>query len=227
MKLCRSIRPESRAAAHRIIPMFLLMPTRVQAWRFTIRTTGRAPRHGRRLGGTSVSAPAWAGLVAIADQGRAATGNATLNGRNQTLPAIYSISAGDFHDITTGSNGGYKAGLGYDEVTGLGSPKANLVVNDLAAYGLAAKLVVSAQPASYTDREHQFGLSVLAEDSSGAALKNFNASITISLENNPGGGALGGTLTVLAKNGVATFSGLTLTLKAAATRLMRPAAVLP
>ena len=48
----------------------------------------------------------------------------------------------NFDDITTGSNGGFKAGPGYDEVSGLGSPKANLVVNDLAAYGLAATAAI-------------------------------------------------------------------------------------
>ena len=99
-----------------------------------------------QLGGTSVSAPTWAGLIAIANQERVAMGSSTLNGSSETLPAIYAISRGDFHDVTRGSNGGFTAGPGYDLVTGLGSPNANLVVNDLAAYDLAANLVVSAQP---------------------------------------------------------------------------------
>src|SRR5207248_2212056 len=38
----------------------------------------------------------------------------------------------------------------------------------------------------------------------------FNGPVTIALQNNPGGSTLGGTLTVTASNGVATFSGLTL-----------------
>jgi subtilase family serine protease len=163
-----------------------------------------------QLGGTSVSAPTWAGLIAIADQGRVASGSTTLNGESQTLPAIYSISNGDFHDVTTGGNGEFQAGPGYDEVTGLGSPRANLLVNDLAAYGLAAKLVVSAEPQASLKAGGSFGFSVLAEDASGAVEQNFNGNITVALANNAGGGALGGTLTAMAQNGIATFSGLTL-----------------
>jgi hypothetical protein len=83
------------------------------------------------VGGTSAGAPQWAGLIAIANQGRAAAGRAPLS---SALQAIYSLAAADFHDITTGSNG-YKAGVGYDVVTGRGSPIANLVVRDLVAYG--------------------------------------------------------------------------------------------
>ena len=40
------------------------------------------------VGGTSLSAPSWAGLIAIADQGLAIPGNGTLNGPSQTLPAL-------------------------------------------------------------------------------------------------------------------------------------------
>jgi hypothetical protein len=83
--------------------------------------------------GTSLSCVCWAGLIAIADQGRAQAGEGPLNGATQTLPALYSVSATDYHDITTGSNGKFKAGPGYDEVTGLGSPVANELIPDLAA----------------------------------------------------------------------------------------------
>ena len=58
----------------------------------------------------------------------------SLDGPSQTLPALYGINAADFHDITSGSNGSYSAGLGYDMVTGLGSPIANQLVPDLALY---------------------------------------------------------------------------------------------
>jgi hypothetical protein len=81
--------------------------------------------------GTSCGAPQWSALVAIADQGRALAGKAALDGPTQTLPAIYQLPSADFHDITSGSNGGYTAGPGYDLVTGRGSPVANLVVAGL------------------------------------------------------------------------------------------------
>ncbi len=86
-------------------------------------------------GGTSLSAPCWAGLVAIADQLRASKGLDSLDGPSQTLPKLYSLGTADFHDITSGSNGGYSAHAGYDEVTGIGTPVANLLVPDLASLG--------------------------------------------------------------------------------------------
>ena len=80
------------------------------------------------IGGTSLAAPAWAGLIAIANQGRVLAGASTLDGPSQTLPALYAISLTDFNDITSGSNGVFSAGPGYDEVTGLGTPKADTLV---------------------------------------------------------------------------------------------------
>lgn len=83
------------------------------------------------MGGTSLAAPMWAGLVAIADQGRSLNGLTSLNGSTQTLPTLYKLPASDFHDITSGSNG-YSAGTGYDLATGRGSPVSNLLVPALA-----------------------------------------------------------------------------------------------
>jgi subtilase family serine protease len=81
-------------------------------------------------GGTSVAAPIWAALIAIADQGRALNGTGSLA---NAPAAIYSLPAHDFHDITTGSNG-YAAGPGYDLATGRGTPYAKLVVQDLVKF---------------------------------------------------------------------------------------------
>jgi subtilase family serine protease len=88
-----------------------------------------------QYGGTSAGAPQWAALIAIVDQGRALAGKSSLDGATQTLPMLYSLSSGDFHDITSGTSTGsprYTASAGYDLVTGRGSPIANLVVADLA-----------------------------------------------------------------------------------------------
>jgi hypothetical protein len=82
------------------------------------------------LGGTSAGAPQWAALVAIAAQGRELAGTSPLDGFTQTLPALYQMSASNFHDVTQGNNG-YDAGAGYDLVTGLGSPVADRIVSDL------------------------------------------------------------------------------------------------
>ncbi|MGP0066705.1 MAG: Calx-beta domain-containing protein [Isosphaeraceae bacterium] len=91
-------------------------------------------------GGTSLSAPCWAALIAIADQGRVLAGKGPLSGRTETLPALYALPDADFHDIIDGDNGqsdagpGNSAGRGYDLVTGRGSPVANLLVPGLVAY---------------------------------------------------------------------------------------------
>jgi hypothetical protein len=89
------------------------------------------------IGGTSAGAPQWSALVALADQWRAlAYGVGSLDGPNQTLPALYSdYMSQDYIDITAGYNG-YYAGPGYDLVTGLGSPWAPYVVSDLAYAGI-------------------------------------------------------------------------------------------
>lgn len=92
------------------------------------------------VGGTSLASPMFAGLIAIADQGRVINGLSVLNTKSnpaasnttQALPLLYTASQSDFHDVTSGSNGGYSAGPGYDEVTGRGSPIANQLVPYLA-----------------------------------------------------------------------------------------------
>jgi len=71
------------------------------------------------VGGTSDAAPQWAGFFAELSQkvGGTALGNpgALLYGRCGTAA---------FHDITSGFNGTYSAGPGYDLVTGLGTIEA-------------------------------------------------------------------------------------------------------
>lgn len=84
-----------------------------------------------RVGGTSLVAPLWAGVIALADQGRVLAGLGTLDGRHDTLPDLYALPAGDFHDVTTGDNGA-AAGPGYDFATGRGTPVVDRLVADLA-----------------------------------------------------------------------------------------------
>ncbi|HVT80383.1 MAG TPA: proprotein convertase P-domain-containing protein [Phycisphaerae bacterium] len=84
-----------------------------------------------QIGGTSLAAPMFAGMIAVANQGRNVLGLPTLDGPTQTLSKLYALPAADFHDVTQGSNGGFAAGVGYDLVTGLGTPLANLLVPNL------------------------------------------------------------------------------------------------
>jgi hypothetical protein len=89
-----------------------------------------------QVGGTSAAAPAWAGLIAIADQGLANGGKGTLS-TSQVLTELYSLPSSDFNDVTSGSNG-YSATTGYDLVTGLGTPRtASVVAGLLAANGVS------------------------------------------------------------------------------------------
>jgi len=73
-------------------------------------------------GGTSAVAPLWAGLIARLAQ-------ATGHQFGLMQPVLYSSAAPGtavpgFHDITSGSNGAYRASPGWDACTGLGSPSA-------------------------------------------------------------------------------------------------------
>jgi hypothetical protein len=169
---------------------------------------GAGPWH--TTGGTSLSAPAWAALIAIADQGRVAEGGTTLDGGTQTLPALYALAAADFHDITGGGNGGSSAGPGYDQVTGLGTPRADLLVPDLADSSLPDQLVVTAQPSGSVTAGSSFELTVAIENAGGAVVTGATETVTITLAKHPGGATLHGTLTATLENGIATFSGLTI-----------------
>ena len=102
-----------------------------------------------QLGGTSMAAPAWAGLIAIVDQGLATGGKGSLS-TTQVLGDLYSLPGSDFNDITTGSNG-YNATIGYDLVTGLGTPRSNLLVAGvLAANGVSESTTTATAPATTT-----------------------------------------------------------------------------
>ncbi len=86
------------------------------------------------VGGTSVAAPTWAGFIALVNQQAVAAGKPTLGFPN---PAFYNIGKGsnyhtDFHDITSGNNGGFSAVSGFDLVTGWGSPTGQSMINDLS-----------------------------------------------------------------------------------------------
>jgi hypothetical protein len=157
--------------------------------------------------GTSAASPIWAGLIAIADQGRALEGGTPLTGDTQTLPALYSLPSADFHDIVNGNNGD-PARTGYDLASGLGTPVANLLVPALASYGLASRATIAIEPPSSVVAGGTFSLAVQVQDGQGNPVSG--GTVTVALGNNPGGATLGGTLTATVANGVASFSDLTL-----------------
>jgi len=82
------------------------------------------------IGGTSAVAPLWSGLAALVNQ--------RLGRRfGPLLDVLYGSSvAATFFDITSGTNGTYQAGTGWDPCTGLGSPDGTKLVAALAGGAL-------------------------------------------------------------------------------------------
>jgi len=74
----------------------------------------------------------------------------------------------------------------------------------------ATQLAVTSLPPTSVIAGSSFGLTVSVEDAFNHVVPSFNGNVTIALASDPGGGNLGGTLTVTAVNGVATFVGLTI-----------------
>ncbi|HEY1613831.1 MAG TPA: S53 family serine peptidase [Rhizomicrobium sp.] len=83
-------------------------------------------------GGTSLSAPIWAGMATVINSNRVNAGLPRLGFFNT---ALYKIAKKEkkFHDITQGNNGspGYTAGPGYDNDTGFGSVDLNALMPKL------------------------------------------------------------------------------------------------
>lgn len=83
------------------------------------------------IGGTSLSAPYWAGITQLAAQKAGVSRIGPLN------PILYSISG--FRDVSKGINTfhrvtGFKATAGYDRSSGLGTPDIDTLTNAIAAH---------------------------------------------------------------------------------------------
>ena len=102
-------------------------------------------------GGTSIAAPQWAGVVAVANAIRAANGKAALGDIHSLLyksiaavPGVYAASMGDVVDGTNGSCATCRAGAGFDQATGWGTPSATGLLGALT--GVASTAVSAAAP---------------------------------------------------------------------------------
>ena len=89
--------------------------------------------------GTSISSPDWAAFFTLVNSLRVNAGKSTLSQANYDLYQLY-YSANyntDFHDITTGNNGGCgsqcNAVTGYDLATGIGTYEADTLYRALVA----------------------------------------------------------------------------------------------
>jgi len=117
------------------------------------------------FGGTSVSSPAFAGVVALLNQYLVSKGKLDKPGLGNINPALYRLAqstTGVFHDTTIGDNKlpcvqgspncvdglvGYSAGPGYDLATGLGSADAFKLVTEWTR-GTATTTTLTASPAA-------------------------------------------------------------------------------
>jgi len=79
-------------------------------------------------GGTSWSAPIWAGFCARINEARAKAGKQKIGYLN---PYFYRLPNKCFRDILSGNNGAYYCRPGYDQVTGLGVPVMKNIVDEL------------------------------------------------------------------------------------------------
>jgi subtilase family serine protease len=85
------------------------------------------------VGGTSAGAPQWSALIAIASSGRSLGNLSTTSSQSPVYDAASSgVYSANYRDIISGTNGPCgalcTATTGYDFVTGLGSPIANILI---------------------------------------------------------------------------------------------------
>jgi hypothetical protein len=170
------------------------------------------------IGGTSAAAPSFAGIIALLNQFLVENQVQAKSGLGNINPKLYTFAAagttGVFHDITSGDNivpceegtpdcangtYGYKAGVGYDLVTGLGSVDAYKLITAWAGIPVGATTTtLTANPGTITAS----GSAVLA-----ATVKAVSGSIspsgTVSFSV---GGSLLGAATLSGSGGSATAS---------------------
>jgi kumamolisin len=133
-------------------------------------------------GGTSFAAPMWAGYIALADQ-------AYGKGLGFIDPAMYTIAEGssydtDFHDITSGTSGSYSAEVGYDLVTGIGSPNGSALITGLTGGGTTSpSYSLSASPSSVSVAQGSTGTSTITV----AVAGGFDSAVALSASGLPTG----------------------------------------
>jgi len=101
-------------------------------------------------GGTSIAAPQWAALVAVANAIRAANAKAAIGGDvhalvYKSIAAVPGTYAAALHDVVEGGNGTCatcRAGSGFDQTTGWGTPNASQLFQALT--GVSTTLATTA-----------------------------------------------------------------------------------
>jgi hypothetical protein len=153
--------------------------------------------------GTSASAPALAGVLALAAQ--------RIGGRlGNVNPSLYSFAsrqasggAAVFHDVVSGNNSapgmtGFSAAAGFDYATGLGSVDASLLVNNwTGGAAVTPSFSLSATPASISVGTGAAASTTLQVTPSGG----FTSTVTLSASGAPSGVTTGFSPSSLAASG--------------------------
>ncbi len=148
------------------------------------------------FGGTSIVAPMWASLAALANASSACAGTSV----GFANPALYRAAAdgyvANFHDITSGNNSfrgvtGYSAEAGYDMTTGLGSPNAGALAPALCGDAVT----VTSPGAQSSTTGTALSVAVKAASSANSALTYAAAGLPAGLTINSATGVISGTPT--------------------------------
>jgi subtilase family serine protease len=86
------------------------------------------------VGGTSAAAPLWAATATDVNSYLTAQSKPVLGSASASLYTLYNTTQthSAYHDVTTGNNLYYSATTGYDNATGIGTPDAWNIAQDLA-----------------------------------------------------------------------------------------------
>jgi subtilase family serine protease len=163
-------------------------------------------------GGTSFAAPMWAGYIALVNQQLAANGGTTIGFINPTIYAqnVTPSYDADFHDITSGKSGSYSAGVGYDLVTGWGSPNGTGLIDALAPTSTSPAFAISASPTSVSVVQGGSANSTITMTVSGG----FDSAVALSASGQPTGVTVSFSSTSIAAPGSGTS---TMTMAVAST----------
>jgi subtilase family serine protease len=139
-------------------------------------------------GGTSLSAPQWAGVLTIANAQRALASKSTLGAPHTvlygTVASTASYYAGAFLDITKGSDGtcaACSAKAGYDNATGLGTPNVSWLLPYLTGVTATATapVVSSGAITGAVGAALSFSVTTTAPDAVSYALRGAPLGMTI------------------------------------------------
>lgn len=161
------------------------------------------------VGGTSLSAPRWAGFLALANEQSNGPAIGFLN------PTIYSIGQGgsyglDLHDITSGNN--FNSGspslfsdvTGYDLVTGWGSPNGQGLLDAIAPAFTGPNFALSSSPSTLDLTQGNTGTDTITVTPSNGFTGTVN--LTVAVLGNPAGVTASLSSSSVAAGGNATLS---------------------